>query len=99
MRDHLGVGLRAEIGALFLQLLAQLAKVLDDAVVDDGETIGGMGVRVGFGGAAVSRPTGVPDTDRASERLAGKAGFEIAQLALGTAPRELPALQRGHAGG
>jgi len=33
------------------------------------------------------------------ERLAREPGFEIAQLALGTPTRELPAFQRGHARG
>ena len=35
MGDDLGVGLGVELGALALQLLAQLAEILDDAVVHD----------------------------------------------------------------
>ena len=99
MRHNLGVGLRAERGALLLQLLAQLAKVLDDTVVHDGESVGGMGVSVAFRRAPVSGPTGMPDADRTFERLLGEPRLEIAQLALRAPPRKLATLQGGNTGG
>src|SRR5436190_53254 len=99
MRDYFSVGFRSELGALLLQLVAQLAKILDNAVVHDGEAISGMGMRVAFGGPAVGCPAGVPDSDAAFERLVGKPRFKIAQLTLGAAPSDLAALQRGHPGG
>jgi hypothetical protein len=87
MGDHLGIGIGAESRARFLQLLAQLAEILDDAVVDDGEALRGMWMRVMFGRSAVSGPTSVADADRAGEGFAREPGFEIAQLALGTPSR------------
>src|SRR5262249_15446732 len=97
--DHLGVGIRAELRARLFQFLAQLAEILDDAVVDDGKVLGGVGVRVGFGRPAMGRPAGVADADGAGERLTREPGFEIAQLALGPPADELSAFQRGDAGG
>jgi hypothetical protein len=97
--DHLGVGVRAEFRARPFELLAQLTEILDDAVVDDGEALGGVGMRVAFGRPAVGRPAGVPDADGAGQRLTREPGFEVAQLALGPPADELSALQRGHAGG
>ena len=99
MGDHLGIGIGAESRARFLQLLAQLAEILDDAVVDDGEALRGMWMRVMFGRSAVSGPASVADADRAGEGFAREPGFEIAQLALGTPARKLPGFERGDAGG
>src|SRR5262249_47543829 len=82
MGDNLGVGIGAELRASLFQLVAKLAKILDDAVVDHGEALGRMRVRVVFGRSAVGRPAGVADADRAGERLPREPGFEIAQLAL-----------------
>src|SRR5262245_19150082 len=99
MGDDLGVGIGAELRARLLQLLAQLAEILDDAVVDDGETLRGVRVRIMFGRSAVSGPAGVADSDRAGERLAHESGFEIAQLAFGSPARELAAFESSNAGG
>src|SRR5262245_54414548 len=99
MGDHLRVGVRAELCARLFQLLAQLAEILDDAIVNNGKALGGMRVRIVFSRAAVGRPAGVPDAGRAGERIAREPGFEVAQLALGPPAGELSALQRGHAGG
>jgi hypothetical protein len=99
MGNNLGVGIRAELRAFLLQLLAQFAEILDDAVVDDCEPVGGVGMRVAFGRPAVGRPAGMADADRARERLAGEPRLEIAQLAFGAPASKLPAFQRGDAGG
>src|SRR5262245_48205868 len=56
-------------------------------------------MRVAFGRPAVGRPAGVADADRARERLACELRLEIAQLAFGAPASELPAFQRGDAGG
>ena len=40
MQHDLGVGLGLEDRALFLERLAQLAKILDDAVMDHGDALG-----------------------------------------------------------
>src|SRR5262249_57322284 len=91
--------LRAELRARLFQLLAQLAEILDDAVVDDSKALGGVGVGVAFGRPAVGRPAGVPDADGAGQRLAREPGFEGAQLTLGPPADRPSALPRGNARG
>jgi hypothetical protein len=98
MSDHLGVGVGAEFRALAFELVPQLAEILDDAVVDHGEAVGGMGVGVAFGRPAVGCPTGVADADGAGERLARESRFEIAQLALGMPAGKASVFQGGDAG-
>ena len=93
MGDHLGVGLAAEFRALLLQLLAQLAEILDDAVVHDREPVGGVRMGVVLGRLAVGRPAGVADADGAVQRLAAQPRLEVAQLALGAAARQRAALR------
>src|SRR5690606_37753626 len=57
--DYFGVGFRGEAVAQFLEFFAQLVVVFDDAVVDYGQPLGHMRVRVVFGGFAVGGPSGV----------------------------------------
>ena len=61
--DDLGVGLGAEVMALGGERLAQLAVVVDDPVVDDGEARPAVHVRmrVGVAGAPVGGPSRVRD--------------------------------------
>src|SRR5947207_1965515 len=99
MRDHFGVGLAAECRAGLFQLLAQLAKILDDAVVHDREPLGGVRMGVVLGRLAVGRPAGVADPDGAGERLLLETRLQVSQLALGAPARQRAALQRGDAGG
>ena len=99
MGDDFGIGFRPKLRALLLQLLAQLAKILDDAVVHHGEPLGRMGMGVVLGGFSMGRPARVTDADRAAERLAGKPCFELTQLAFGAPARELPVFQRRNTGG
>jgi hypothetical protein len=61
----LGVGLGLEADLRLFELPLQLAKVLDDAVVDHGQPFRGVRVRVGLVGLAVGGPTGVADPDGA----------------------------------
>ena len=77
MREDLGIGLALKVMAAALQLLAQLGEVLDDAVVDDGDTTvaAGVGMSVNDGGLAVGSPTGVADT-------AGSVTVNVGKLAL-----------------
>ncbi len=97
MGDDLGVGIGAELRAIVLELLAQLAEILDDSIVHHREAVGGMRMRVALGRTAMGRPAGVADADRAVERLALEPAFEVAQLALGAAAGQVTALERGHA--
>ena len=89
----------ANLAPLLLQLVAQLAEILDDAVVHDRELLGGVRMGVVLGRLAVGRPAGVADADRAGERLAVQPRLEVAQLALGAPARQRAALERGDAGG
>jgi hypothetical protein len=59
--------------------------VLDDAVVDHGDLVRGVRMRVAFGGAAMGRPARVADADGAGERLFREPPFQIDELALGAA--------------
>ena len=99
MQHDLGVGLGLEDRALFLQRLAQLAKILDDAVVDDRDTLGRMRMRVVLGRPAVGGPARMADAAMAGERFCGEFRFEIFQLAFGAAAIELVAFERGDACG
>ena len=99
MRDHFGVGLGDEFGALGGQLAAQLDEILDDAVVHDRELFGGVRMGVVLGRPAVGRPAGVADADGPQQRLAGETRFQILQLALGAPPRQHAVLERGDARG
>ena len=98
MGDNFGIGLGRELDAVGFEFAAQLGEVLDDAVVDDRERVGGVRVRVVFGRPAVRRPAGVADPDGAFERLAGKLRFQILELAFRAPPRQHAMLERGDAG-
>ena len=98
--DHdLGVGFGLECVTEFAQLLAQLLEVLDDAVVHQRDAIVRVGVGIGLGRLAVSRPAGVADADGAADRLALQKRAQVAELALGAAALDLAVDQGRHAGG
>ena len=74
--------------ALGLELLAQLAEILDDAVVDHGDAFGGVRMGVVLGRLAVGRPAGVADAGRGPSSGCGfELGFEVSQFAFGAAAR------------
>ena len=99
MSDHLRVGVGVECRPLLLELITQLAEILDNAVVYHRYLVGGVRMGIAFGGAAVGCPAGVADADVSRQGLARELGLEIAQLALGSPAAELPAIQSGDAGG
>ena len=99
MQHDLGIGFGLEHRPLLLERFAQLAKILDDAVVNHGDAIGRVRMRVVLGRLAVGGPAGVPDPGVALERFGIQPLFEVLQLALGAAAREVTAFQRGDAGG
>src|SRR5262249_47663150 len=94
MDDDLGVGLRLELVAEGGELAPQLLEVLDDAVVDDGDTVGGVRMRVGLVRPAVRRPARVADAGGARQRLARQQRLQIAELALGAPPGDVALGQR-----
>ena len=85
MGDHFCVGVGGELAPLRLQPRAQLAVVLDDAVVDHGDAAGGVRMRVGLARLAMRRPARVPDACRAAHRAAGDEALQLRELALGPA--------------
>ena len=97
--DHLGVGLARERRALRRQFVAELAKILDDAVMDDGDGLGRMRMRVGFGRGAVRRPPRVADPRTSGQRRRGERRLQVPQLALGPAPDDAAMIEGRHAGG
>lgn len=99
MQHDLGVGLGVEHRALLLELLAQLAEILDDAVVDHGNAFGRVRMGIVDGRLAVGGPAGVADAGRAFERLGLETLLQVLQLALGAAAREMLAFERGDARG
>ena len=99
MGDHLGVGLAGELGAVFDQPFAQLAKILDDAVMGDRDAVGGVRMGVALGRLAVGGPAGMADADIAGERLARQARFQRGELALGAPASQGAVIQGGDPGG
>ena len=99
MRDDFGVGLAGEFRALLFQHLPQFAKILDDAVMDHGDVVGGVRMGVVLGRLAMGGPAGMADAGMARERFGPQPRFEILQLAFGAAAVEMIAFQRGDACG
>ena len=89
--DHLRIGVGAEDNALGLELLAQAAVVLDDAVLNHGHLAAAIEVGVGIAllGLAVGGPTGVADAAVARGAHGLEAGREVDELALGPQAGEL----------
>ena len=97
MGDHLRVGVGAEDHALGLELLAQAAVVLDDAVLNHRHlaTAIEVGVGVALLGLAVGGPTGVANAAVARGADGVEAGREVDQLALGPQAGELAGFALG----
>ena len=99
MRDHLGVGLAGELSPGRGDLALQRLEILDDAVVDDGDALGRVRMRVRFRRRAMRRPARVADAGVAGERLGHEPRLEVDELSLGAAAGEAPVLERRDAGG
>ena len=99
MRDDLGVGFGRELVALALQLFAQFAEILDDAVVHHRDLVGRVRMRIDLVRLAVRRPARMADAGVTGERLADQALFEVLEFAFGAAARQVAAFQRRDAGG
>ncbi len=94
-----GIGLALELRTLLFQHLPQFAEILDDAVVDHGDVVGRMRMRVALGRLAVGGPARVPDAGMAGQRLGAQSCLEVFQFAFGAATFEMVAFQRGDTGG
>jgi hypothetical protein len=99
MQNDFGVGLGLENRPLFLQGLPQLAKILDDPVMNNCDASGRVRMGVVLGRLAVRGPARVSDAGMAAERLGLQSCFEILEFPLGAAAFDLTALERGDACG
>ena len=98
MDDDFGVGLGLEQVVVAFQFRLEVLVVLDDAVMDDGDLAGRMGMGVGFGRTAMGRPAGVADADGSGKRLLLDAAVQVDQLAFRPAAIDPAIDQRRHAG-
>ena len=85
MRDDFRIGVRSKIVPIGLQLVPQFGKVLDDAVVNQRDSTGGITVRVRVlvRGISVGRPARMADADgraRGTVQLR-QLGFEVRHAA------------------
>ena len=97
MGDHFGIGFGDELGALGFEFAPQLLEILDDAVMDHGDLVGRVRVRVALVGRAMGRPARMADADGAGNRLIDQPHFQIGKLALGAPPLDLAVDQCGDA--
>ena len=98
MGDDLGIGVARERGPFRHELSFQLVEVLDDAVMHHRHLLRHMRVRICLDGLAMGGPARMPDACIAEERGRSQPIFQIAQLALGAPPSEMPILDGRHAG-
>ncbi len=101
-RGHLGVGVGDELEAVGQQFRLELRIVLDDAVVDDGQSarIGEVRVGVLVGGAAVGGPAGVADAGQGPrQRRGGEFLDQVGQFAGLLAGFDARRREHRHAGG
>ena len=98
VRHRLGVGIAGKFAAAFGQLLTQLAKIFDDAVVYDGNQIGCVRVGIVLGRSAMGRPACMTDADRATERFAIETILERTELSFRTPAAKHAFLKRGDTG-
>src|SRR5216683_3152894 len=97
-RHRLGVGVGPERVSEGTELAAQGLEILDDAVMDDGDPVGGDRMRVGLGRQTMGRPAGMADADHPLHRLVTEPLGEVDELAFGTAAFDTPIDQGRNAG-
>jgi hypothetical protein len=84
--------------AFELQFVAQLAEVLDDAIMNDSNSCICMRMRIGFRRPAMRGPPCMAYADPSRQRLGGEARLEVFELAFGPATRQPATFERGNAG-
>ena len=93
---RVGFGFKARLRAL--QLFLERRIIFNDAVMDDGDAVGGVRVGVVLGRAAMGRPACMADANGAFERLGFEFILEIDQLALRAATLNRAIIQRRNSG-
>ena len=95
--DQLGVGVRLHRATRGLELLPELAVVLDDAVVHDRHAARAMGMGVALRGLAVGGPARVSDAETSADRVVAQRAFEIRELPQGAADFDRAVVEDGDA--
>ena len=98
MGDHFGVVIALERAATGEQFSAQLAAVLDDAVVHDSDPLGGVRMGVVLGRSAVGGPACVADGGVARQGSPLQELLEVGDLAAGPLPGDAGGAEGGDAG-
>ena len=98
MSDHFGVGIRDKTRASQPQPIAQFAMILDDAVVNDRNTIDHVRMRVPFIWTVMRGPPRVANADEAGERFATKLVLEVLEFADCAPPRKVTVFKRSDSG-
>jgi len=93
VRDEFRVGVGLDLAPFGLELDADRAVVLDDAVVHHRDVASAMRMRVAHGGLAVRGPARVTDADRAGQRVVLQQVFERGELAHRATRRQRAALK------
>ena len=96
--NHLGIGLGNESRALSDQRFLDLGKVLDDSIMDNGNAINKMRMRIGFIWHAMRRPAGMRNPDITWQRLSRQPCLQIEKLPLCAAAVKLTVVDRCNAG-
>ena len=65
MRDCFGIRIADKFAAALGQLLTQLAKIFNDAIVNHRDDVGGVRMRIVLSWPTMGRPSGVADADAA----------------------------------
>ncbi len=80
---------------LVAKAVLQLQIVFNDAVVNNHETAGVVGMSINFRGTPVGRPAGMADARLSSQRLFCQVFFQVDQFAFSTADANLALTDRG----
>src|SRR5262249_6170287 len=94
MGNRLGIRVADEFATLLAQLFAQFAEILDDAIVNHRNEVGGMRMGIILGRAAVGGPTRVADADRAAQWLTLEPRLQSTKLAFRAPPAEHTMIER-----
>ena len=94
MHRHFGIGFGLEFVALLDQLGAQLAEILDDAVMHECDARGRMRMGIAFGRRAMRRPARVADAGAPRQRMLRERLGKLAQFSRRAAALDMAVHQR-----
>jgi len=98
MGDNLGIGFAFEFPSAAAQLFAKAFEILDNAIVDEGDVLCGVGMRIVGGRRPMRGPAGMGDTDIAGGIVLAQYRDQIGKLALGPAANQLTVVDRADPG-